>query len=55
MSIPIDPALRHGRSTVLFVALKEVPYQVYIDKYVEKINKTILSHLQSNKVSYIGQ
>lgn len=46
----IDTALKYGRSTALFVALKENAKYVYVGNYCEKINKTLISHLQSSKV-----
>ncbi|XP_050428073.1 eIF-2-alpha kinase activator GCN1 isoform X2 [Adelges cooleyi] len=51
--ISLDPVLRHGRSSALFVALKESADSVYSAQYSDKILKTILSHLQSDKVSII--
>lgn len=46
----IDSTLRHGRSTTLFVALKENASYVYTSSYSEKINRTLISHLQASKV-----
>ncbi|KAK7590862.1 hypothetical protein V9T40_002475 [Parthenolecanium corni] len=45
----VDGTLRHGRSTALFVALKENPTYVYTGSYCEKINRTLISHLQAPK------
>ncbi|XP_065077571.1 stalled ribosome sensor GCN1 [Ochlerotatus camptorhynchus] len=45
-----DAALRHGRTAALFVALKEYPSAVYIEKYEAKICKTIASSLTSDKI-----
>lgn len=46
----LDPVLRHGRSSALFVALKESPDTVFSSLYSDKVIKTILSHLQAEKV-----
>jgi hypothetical protein len=46
----IDPILRHGRSSALFVALKESPDTVFSSVYSDKVIKTILCHLQADKV-----
>lgn len=45
-----DWTLRHGKSTALFVALKECPSTVYITEYEAKICKTIVSNITSDKV-----
>lgn len=47
----IDATLKHGRSTALFVGLKENASYIYTGIYVEKINRTLISHLQSPKVT----
>ncbi|VVC28179.1 Hypothetical protein CINCED_3A005946 [Cinara cedri] len=47
----LDPVLRHGRSSALFVALKESPDTVFSSLYSDKVIKTILSHLQAEKIS----
>lgn len=47
----IDSTLKYGRSTALFVALKENAEYVYTGNYCEKINKTLISQIQSSKVS----
>ncbi|XKL63854.1 hypothetical protein PGB90_006218 [Kerria lacca] len=49
----IDTTLRHGRSTALFVALKENASYIYINNYIEKINRTLILHLQSSKVRLV--
>lgn len=49
----LDPVLRHGRSSALFVALKESPDTVFSSLYSDKVIKTILCHLQTDKVIYI--
>ncbi|KAL9698248.1 hypothetical protein quinque_001689 [Culex quinquefasciatus] len=45
-----DAALRHGRTAALFVALKEFPAAIFIDKYETKVCKTIVSSLASDKI-----
>lgn len=45
-----DASLRHGRTTALFVALKEYPTAIYVDKYESKIFKTIISSVASDKI-----
>ncbi|XP_053693190.1 eIF-2-alpha kinase activator GCN1 [Sabethes cyaneus] len=45
-----DAALRHGRITALFVALKEYPAAVYTEKYEAKICKTITSSITTDKI-----
>ncbi|XP_055603671.1 eIF-2-alpha kinase activator GCN1 [Uranotaenia lowii] len=45
-----DGALRHGRTAALFVALKEHPAAIYIDKYESKVCKTITSSLVSERI-----
>jgi len=47
----LDPILRHGRSSALFVALKESPDTVFSSLYSDKVIKTILCHLQADKVT----
>lgn len=49
----LDPILRHGRSSALFVALKESPDSVFSSLYSDKVIKTILSHLQADKISIV--
>lgn len=49
----LDPVLRHGRSSALFVALKESPDTVFSSVYSDKVVKTILSHLQADKVKRV--
>lgn len=49
----LDPVLRHGRSSALFVALKESPDTVFSSLYSDKVIKSILSHLQADKVNNI--
>jgi len=48
----LDPVLRHGRSSALFVALKESPDTVFSSLYSDKVVKTILCHLQADKVTH---
>lgn len=48
----LDPNLKQGRSTALFVALKENASYVYTANYCEKINRTLISHLQASKVKF---
>ncbi|KAK0092981.1 hypothetical protein PV326_000188 [Microctonus aethiopoides] len=45
--------LRHGRSTALFVVLKESPATVYCDKEQDKVCKNILSYLQADRVQIV--
>ncbi|CAB3252124.1 unnamed protein product [Arctia plantaginis] len=45
-----DWLLTHGRSCALFVALKETPQDVYKDQFEEKVEKTLLSYLASDKI-----
>lgn len=45
-----DWLLTHGRSCALFVALKETPQVVYKDQFEEKVEKTLLGYLASDKV-----
>lgn len=49
-----DWTLLHGRSSALFVALKETPEQIYLEQYEEKINKTLLTYLTSDKVPVVN-
>uniref|UniRef100_A0A2A4IWL2 Stalled ribosome sensor GCN1-like HEAT repeats region domain-containing protein n=1 Tax=Heliothis virescens TaxID=7102 RepID=A0A2A4IWL2_HELVI len=43
-----EPCLAHGRSTALFVALKETPHVVYRDE--DKVDKALLALLASDKI-----
>ncbi|KAK0174572.1 hypothetical protein PV327_010330 [Microctonus hyperodae] len=45
--------LRHGRSTALFVVLKESPGTVYTDKERDRVCKNILSYLQADRVQIV--
>ncbi|XP_050533442.1 eIF-2-alpha kinase activator GCN1 isoform X2 [Daktulosphaira vitifoliae] len=47
----LDSILRHGRSSALFVALKESPDSIFSAQYTDKVLKTLLSHLQADKIS----
>lgn len=44
-----DFTLRHGRTVALFVALKDCPEIVYSEAQQERVNKTILACLASDK------
>lgn len=44
-----DDLLKHGRTSALYVALKECPQVVYVEKYEIKICKTIVSCITSDK------
>lgn len=46
-----DWSLRHGRTAALFVALKESPKTVYNSKYETKVCKTIVTCIQSDKLT----
>ena len=50
---PLDWTLRHGRSSGLTVALKEAPDIIYTDTYKDKITKTLISLLSSDRVIII--
>nr|XP_049695154.1 eIF-2-alpha kinase activator GCN1 [Helicoverpa armigera] len=43
-----EPCLAHGRSTALFVALKETPHVVYRDE--DRVDKALLALLASDKI-----
>lgn len=45
-----DWLLTHGRSCALLVALKETPQDVYKDQFEEKVEKTLLGYLASDKI-----
>nr|BAN20950.1 translational activator gcn1 [Riptortus pedestris] len=45
-----DWTLRHGRSTALFVALKEAPERLYKDDFKEKVQKRLLVFLTADRV-----
>ncbi|GBP56848.1 eIF-2-alpha kinase activator GCN1 [Eumeta japonica] len=49
-----DWTLLHGRSCALFVALKETPQHIYLEQYQEKINKTLLGYLTSDKIPVVS-
>ncbi|XP_075992954.1 lethal (3) 80Fj [Anticarsia gemmatalis] len=42
--------LQHGRSCALFVALKETPEDVYKEGFEDKVEKTLLGYLASDKI-----
>lgn len=44
-----DLTLRHGRTVALFVALKECPEAVYSESQRERVNKTIIACIGSDK------
>jgi len=46
-----DWSLRHGRTAALFVVLKESPTTVYIPKYEVKLCKTLITCMQSDKLT----
>lgn len=46
----LDWMLRHGRSSALFVALKECPSVVYTDNFCDKLHRVILSFLVADRV-----
>jgi hypothetical protein len=46
-----DWSLRHGRTAALFVALKETPATVFNSKYESKLCKTLVTCIQSDKLS----
>ncbi|CRL07624.1 CLUMA_CG020589, isoform A [Clunio marinus] len=46
-----DWSLRHGRTAALFVALKESPSTIYNSKYETKICKTLVTCMQSDKLT----
>ncbi|GFG32063.1 hypothetical protein Cfor_06845 [Coptotermes formosanus] len=48
--LPLDWTLRHGRSAVLSVALKEATPQVYTDDYKDKICRVLLAYLMADRV-----
>ncbi|XP_045785525.1 eIF-2-alpha kinase activator GCN1 isoform X2 [Maniola jurtina] len=48
-----DWLLTHGRSSALFVALKETPDQIYKDHFEEKIDKALLAYLASDKIPIV--
>lgn len=45
--------LRHGRSSALFVALKECPSVVYTDNICDKLHRVVLSFLLADRVSTV--
>uniref|UniRef100_A0A7G3AWK1 Putative translational activator gcn1 n=1 Tax=Lutzomyia longipalpis TaxID=7200 RepID=A0A7G3AWK1_LUTLO len=45
-----DWVLRHGRTSALFVVLKEAPEVVYVPKYEAKICKVIVNCITSDKI-----
>ncbi|KAM3961855.1 lethal (3) 80Fj [Aphomia sociella] len=44
-----DALLQHGRSCALFVALKETPSHVYREPFHERVERTLLAHLGSER------
>eukprot|EP00095_Tigriopus_kingsejongensis_P007819 maker-scaffold204_size260821-snap-gene-1.47 protein:Tk07819 transcript:maker-scaffold204_size260821-snap-gene-1.47-mRNA-1 annotation:"translational activator" len=49
----LDWTLRHGRSTLLSVALKVAPERVYTEANIGKIHKVILSYLSSDRTPIV--
>ncbi|KAI5716919.1 hypothetical protein M8J76_014608 [Diaphorina citri] len=49
----ISDAHRHGRSTALYVALKESPSAVWSDLFSAKISKVLSSHLSCDKTTLV--
>ena len=50
--VTLEWTLRHGRSAALFVALKEAPSTIYVNDYKEKIHKSLLGYLATDRVSH---
>lgn len=48
-----DWTLKHGRSTAIFVALKEAPEMVWTEQYQIRLSKTILSLLSADRVPIV--
>ncbi|KAG1668440.1 eIF-2-alpha kinase activator GCN1 [Nymphon striatum] len=48
-----DWTLRHGRSVVLFVALKEAPEKILTNEWTDSILKVILNHLTSDRIPIV--
>ncbi|XP_013182147.1 PREDICTED: translational activator GCN1 isoform X1 [Papilio xuthus] len=44
-----DWLLQHGRSCALFVALKESPQEIYREPFLERVERTLLTHLASER------
>lgn len=49
----VEAPLQHGRSCALFVALKENPECIYRDHFEEKIDRTLLGYLQSDRIPVV--
>lgn len=49
-----DPALRHGKSAALFVALKQSPATVFTTEYETAICDIIVSNLNAEKLQTVG-
>ena len=51
--VTLDWTVRHGRSTALFVALKDAAHKVYLDKWAKKIDSTILAYLNADRIPIV--
>lgn len=49
----LDWTVRHGRSTALFVALKEAPSRIFDSSNKEKVVKSILSYLAADRIPIV--
>ena len=50
----IDWTLRHGRSAVLSVALKEAPAEVYRPEWRDRLHRVLLSYLTADRVPIVS-
>ena len=51
--VSLDWTVRHGRSTALFVALKETPARIFIENRKSKVIRTILSYLAADRIPIV--
>lgn len=48
--LSLDWTIRHGRSALVAVALKEAPVTIYSEEWAPKVIRVILAHLVADRV-----
>ena len=51
--VGMDWTVRHGRSTALFVALKETPWRIFSENRKQKVIQNILSYLAADRIPIV--
>merc|ERR1719361_580750 len=51
--VDLDWTIRHGRSTALFVAMKEAPWKIVSGNRMQKVVQLILSYLSADRIPIV--